>query len=169
VDRSARTHRRSPVQLRAGTTSSTGATSIRQFASLYIELYADRRAHQQSDTDLTIIEDAQTLARISGRRTVLATRDINMRVRAGVYGVEADPLLMRLCDPGLGVGWPVYPPAAELAFWANRLSPSSCRPGRNVCTNTGWGCCTSSAPRSCSARRCHSIRNATSGVTHRHS
>ena len=137
MDRSARTHRRSPVQLRAGTTSSTGATSIRQFASLYIELYADRRAHQQSDTDLTIIENAQTLARISGRRTVLATRDINMRVRAGVYGVEADPLLMRLCDPGLGVGWPVYPPAAELAFWANRLSPNSCRPGRNVWTITG--------------------------------
>jgi len=80
------------VQLRAGTTSSNGATSIRQFASLYIELYADRRAHQQSDTDLTIIENAQTLARISGRRTVLATRDINMRVRAGVYGVEARPI-----------------------------------------------------------------------------
>jgi len=45
----------------------------------------------QSDTDLTIIENAQTLARLSGHRTVLATLDINMRTRARLYGVEARP------------------------------------------------------------------------------
>lgn len=76
------------VRLRAGTTSPDGVTAIRQFASLYGELYADRRAHHQSDTDLTIIESTQTLARLSGRRTVLATRDINMRIRATAYGAE---------------------------------------------------------------------------------
>jgi predicted ribonuclease YlaK len=54
-----------------------------------IEVYVQDGPSRPEDADGVIIKLAQQLGRISGRPTVLVTRDLGMRVRAVAVGVNA--------------------------------------------------------------------------------
>lgn len=61
----------------------------RDFPSATIEAWVDDTPSAPPDADLAIIEATRQLGRLSGMSTLLVTRDLNMRLRAQLFGVEA--------------------------------------------------------------------------------
>lgn len=57
--------------------------------SATIEAWVDDTPSAPPDADLAIIEATRQLGRLSGMKTLLVTRDLNMRLRANYFGVEA--------------------------------------------------------------------------------
>lgn len=98
LDQNISTEARTTLRQGSFTTNQSGSIVTSKVDALYVDLYVDPRARHTQDTDLTIIENAETIGKLSGCRSLVATRDINMRMRAQAFGVEAVKIIGRVIE-----------------------------------------------------------------------